>query len=205
MSIYNHGVLMKFLKEVELSVIIDAIKSGRDADAAFAELAIRYAPMMRGRVLSMFSEQAEIDEAMQEAHIALHDAALTYDADKCSGVTFGLYSGICVCNRLKSHLRRLKRESAIMDKFSEADEESADCDVESFVATRDLCQRVMSVAEGMLSELEYSVFRLEFEGYTTKDIAMKLSRTPKSVDNAKARIAKRLSTSEEIRGILTEA
>ena len=194
---------MKFLKEVELSAILELIKNSEDSDAAFAELAVRYSPMMRGRVLSMFSSSAEIDEGMQEAHIALHYAALTYDAEKCSGVTFGLYAGVCVCNRLKSYLRRLSRESAVMDKFSEA-EELSECDLESFVATRDLCQRVMSIAEGLLSPLEYSVFRLQFEGYTTKDIALMLSRTPKSVDNAKARIAKRLSTSGEIQGVLSD-
>ena len=195
---------MKFLKEVELSAILESIKSGVESDAAYAELVVRYAPMMRGRVLSMFSEPSEIDEAMQEAHIALHDAALAYDAEKCRGVTFGLYAGICVCNRLKSHLRSKSRENAKVDKFSEADGEAADCDIESFLATRDMCQRVMNIAEGLLSELEYAVFRLEFEGYTTRDIALKLGKTPKSVDNAKTRIAKRLRTSNEIRSILAE-
>jgi DNA-binding NarL/FixJ family response regulator len=91
-----------------------------------------------------------------------------------------------------------------MDKYTDSEVEDSDCDIESFLATGDLCQRVMSIAEGLLSELEYAVFRLEFEGYTTKDIALKLGKTPKSVDNAKARIAKRLRTSNEIRSILTE-
>ena len=204
MCIYIHGVTMKFLKEAELSAVIDMIKCGIEPDSAYAELAVRYMPMMRGRVLSMFSDADEIAEAMQEAHIALHNAALTYDADKCSGVTFGLYAGVCVCNRLKSYLRRLKSESAKLDKFSEAEESRADCDVESFIATRDACQRVMSVAEGVLSEYEYCVFRLQFEGYTTRDIALKLGKTPKSVDNAKSRISKRLSSSSEIRSILAE-
>jgi hypothetical protein len=53
-------------------------------------------------------------------------------------------------------------------------------------------------------DLVAAEYRLEFEGYTTKDIALKLGKTPKSVDNAKARIAKRLRTSNEIRSILTE-
>jgi RNA polymerase sporulation-specific sigma factor len=195
---------MEFLKEVELSVILDAIKNNRDTDAAFRELVVRYEPMMRKRVTSIIKDSCDEAEAMQEAHISLHKAALTYDPEKCGGVTFGLYAGVCVSNRLKTMLRIHKRKSAKLDKFAQIEEECSHLDIESFLATRDLSERVMAIAEGLLSELEYSVFRLEFEGYTTRDIANKLSRSSKSVDNAKARIAKRLRTSAEILEILSD-
>ena len=139
---------------------------------------------------------------MQEASIALHSAAVTYDTEKCNGVTFGLYANVCISNRLKSLYRKVQRESMRNDSFAEPDEAVSDSDVESFIVTRDLCDRVMSTAKVILSEYEYEVFHLSFMQYATKDIAKKLGRTPKSIDNAKRRISERLRANREIREIL---
>ena len=50
----------------------------------------------------------------------------------------------------------------------------------------------MQSAEKILSEYEYSVLMYHIRGYRTADIAKRLLRPAKSVDNAKARIFKRL-------------
>ena len=139
---------------------------------------------------------------MQEASIALHSAAITYDSEKCDGVTFGLYAGVCVSNRLKSLLRKNAREYDT-EVISETEKIASGHDLESYVVTRDLCERVMRTAKSLLSDFEFEVFRMGFERYSTKDIALELGRTPKSVDNAKWRISKRLSESREICDILS--
>ena len=88
------------------------------------------------------------------------------------------------------------------DSFVEPDEMHSSSDLETFVSTRDICDRVMSLAKAILSEYEYEVFHLSFMQYSTKDIALCLKRTPKSIDNAKRRISERLRSNREIREIL---
>lgn len=190
------------MENTELERLIFAVKSGENADEAFAELVRRYEPMMRSRASSMFGGGSDFSEAMQEANIALHSAAITYDKEKCEGVTFGLYASVCVCNRLRSMMRIRLRRSEHTDLMGKKDNLVGAGSPEDFVANRDLCERVLRLARAVLSDFEYQVFKLRFEGYSTKDIAKKLSKTPKSVDNAKCRVSKRLKAVEDIRKII---
>ena len=189
----------------DLYGLLDSIKNGINADAAFSELTEMYSPLMQSRVLEMFGSPDE-PEAIQEAHIALHSAAVTYDAVKCDGVTFGLYAGICISNRLRSLLRRIRRENKHSEHLPEsAITELADnTDIESAMATKDLCERVMRAARLVLSSFEYEVFRLSLERYTTADIAARLSKSAKSVDNAKSRISHKLRENKAVCTILAD-
>lgn len=197
------GVIMHSMNNLELHELLSMIRGGVSADPAFAELLVRYTPLLRSRVATYSFSGAELSEAMQEASIALHSAALTYDSEKCDGVTFGLYAGVCISNRLKSLLRKNARENQDTDVVLETEKIASGHDLESYIVTRDLCERVMRTAKGLLSEFEFEVFRMGFERYSTKDIAAELGRTPKSVDNAKWRISQRLRESREIREILS--
>ena len=194
---------MDNLKNRELSELITLISRADTADDAFAELVARYMPLLKSRVLRYVQQSVDVSEAMQEAQIALHSAAVTYDPDRCNGVTFGLYADICIANKLRSMLRQRARVS---EKESLVDTErvTSGVDVESFIATRAMCERVMSIARTQLSEYEFEVFRLTFERYTTRDIAARLGRSAKSVDNAKHRISKNLRENKEICEILLD-
>ena len=194
---------MSDFKNLETVELLSLIKSGVDKDDAFFALAERYMPLMQKRVAVYFGSSKSTAEAMQEARIALLSAAVSYDEQKSGSVTFGLFAGVCIENRLKSLIREAAKRSEREALTSDAERISSGVDVESYIATKDLCSRVMSMARSMLSELEYEVFRLSFEQYTTKDIADKLGRDAKSVDNAKARISKRLRCEPKICEILS--
>jgi RNA polymerase sporulation-specific sigma factor len=194
---------MDLSNNTELSVLINKVRVAAFADDAFSQIESLYTPMMQKKVASFFGTYDD-PEAMQEARIALLSAAMTYNEDKGDGVTFGLYAGICVNNRLKSLIRKRHRDSGSVDKFAAQDDAISTANVEDAVAARDLCDRVMALARGVLSDFEYEVFRLSFEGYATRDIAQKLLRTPKSVDNAKFRISARLRGDKEILAILAD-
>ena len=195
---------MDSINEKELSKIIEEIKSKEVADVAFSELLSRYMPLIQKRVLTYCGSFSNKSEAMQEASIALHSAAMTYDSDKCGGVTFGLYAGVCISNRLKSLIRKEIKESGKTEQYAEVEKIPSGIDLESNLAARDLCERVMRVAKSVLSGFEFDVFCMSFERYSTKDIAEALSKTPKSVDNAKFRISKRLRDNKEICAILSD-
>ena len=195
---------MKSAKNMDLNDLLSAIKSGNGADVAFGELVCRYMPLMRKRVFLYFNASGNTSEAMQEASIALHSAAMTYDAQKCGEVTFGLYAGVCIANRLKSLVKRNKRELSQIDRFVSAENQSEAADFELSVAMNDLCDRILKIASSILSAYEYKVFSLSFECYSTKDIAAALGKEPKSVDNAKNRIARRLGENKEIIAMLSD-
>lgn len=188
----------------EIKVLLDNIRSGRFADEAFSELVEKYRPLICKRVAMYFGSPEENSEAWQEANIALHSAAVTYDCDKCDGVTFGLYAGVCISNRLKSLVRHNTRVNEQTDTFTQTEKLVSGVDIESSVAAKDLCERVMKAAKAALSDFEFRVFSLSFERYSTRDIAAALGRTPKSIDNAKFRISKRLRDDKEICEILSE-
>ena len=204
---------MSSTDSIDLYALLDSIKSGDGADPAFSRLVEMYSPLMQSRVLEMFGTHDGV-EAMQEANIALHSAALTYDRVKCDGVTFGLYASICISNRLRSLLRRMRRDSRYSDRFSgdigiDTPDTSAVIiqsvqTTPSAMAAKDLCERVMREAKQVLSPFEYEVFRLSLERYTTADISARLSKSAKSVDNAKSRISRKLRENKAVCNILSD-
>jgi len=194
---------MDSIKNAEVSELIRMIREGSFSNEAFSELLKRYTPLLKKRIVTYFGcAGADESEPMQEASIALHSAAMTYDADKCDGVTFGLYASVCISNRLKTLVKKKLKDIDNSDDFSSLERVASGINIEYSVVARDVCDRVMNEAKLLLSDFEYEVFRLGFERYTTKDIALYLGKSSKSVDNAKFRISKRLRESQIIRDIL---
>lgn len=174
-------------KSREISELI--LLCRQHSDDAFDELVCRYTPMMRSVILSFNQTAFEYGELFSEACVALHTAAQRYDLEQ-SEVTFGLYARICVRNRILDLLRHAESDPTLgeMDVEQMADEGS----VEEMLADREIFDRLLHSAKELLSDYEYRVLLLHIQGYKTAAIADKLSRSPKSVDNAKARLFRRL-------------
>ena len=158
-------------------------------DLAFSELVERYAPLLNKYAKSFSGTYVTVDEAYAEACFALYRAALSYDISN-KDVTFGLYAGICIRRRLSDLLSSSMR----LDSFGDVDVNSlaASAGIERELETRETLERAMSLARGILSEYEYKVFRLYLKGFTTKEIADALSKSSKSVDNAKLRMLRNI-------------
>lgn len=191
------------LKEIQLDKLLSMVRDEQSRSEAFSELASRYKPLISKKVLSLVGDGADSLEATQEAHLALLSAALTYDGERCEGVTFGLYASVCIVNMLRSYLRTRRRVSERSETV-ESDKLYVRQDVEGFLSRKELCERVMRIASGVLSAFELSVFKLQLEGYPTREIAARLDRTAKSIDNAKNRISARLRGNSEICRILSD-
>ncbi len=185
------------MHDISVSSLIGMIRGGARQDEAFAELARRYAPLITKRVSSFFSNDTDIAEATQEAHIALHSAAVSYDVAREDEVTFGLYASVCIANRLKSLIREKNRRSEQCESL-DGDRLFVVSDLEKRLAGRELCLRIMAIAKDVLSDYEYKVFTLSLDGLKTREIAERLSKGAKSVDNAKARLTRTLKMNKEI-------
>lgn len=173
--------------------IVTLIKRCREYDDdAFDKLLRRYTPMMRKVVSSFSSTSYDSSEMFSEACVALHTAALRYDLEQ-GNVTFGLYARICIRNRLVDLLRLSEQKNSIAkcDIETLADDDTP----ESELVERERVDNILGSARLLLSDYEYNVLILHIQGYKTSAIAGMLCRTPKSVDNAKSRLFRRLRAS----------
>ena len=178
---------MGVLKNMEDSSLIMLIRA--HDDLAFAELVDRYSPLLNKQAKSFSGPYITEDEAYAEACFALYRAALSYDISK-KDITFGLYSSICIRRRLSDFLSASRQPDSVGDVDVDTLAESAS--IERELETREMLERAINAARGVLSEYEYKVFRLYLKGFTTKEIADALSKSSKSVDNAKLRMLRNI-------------
>ena len=178
---------MEFLSEEEVSRLI--VKVRDKDDEAFSELVSRYTPMINKVISGFHGASFRSDEAFAEACVVLYRAALSYDLSS-KGVTFGLYARICIYRRMCD----IVGSGSGVEFLDEADVDSLAVAnaVEAGLVGRETMKVSIARAKEILSEYEFKVFLLYLKGYGTASIAEQLSKTPKSVDNAKARLMKRL-------------
>ena len=179
------------MEKKEENVISDLLLKIRDGnDDAFSELFLKYTPMIRKLVSGFAFSSIRRDEAFCEASVAFYKATLSYSLEQ-KDVTFGLYARICVYRKLCD----LSRKDSISKEFiADVDIEkiSVPAVVETGMIGKERVEATLKIARSILSEYEYEVFLLYLKGYTTAEICSLLSRSAKSVDNAKARLIKRL-------------
>ncbi|MBR2930744.1 MAG: sigma-70 family RNA polymerase sigma factor [Clostridia bacterium] len=168
----------------ELSLVVKA-KSG-DEDS-FSELVALYQPMLEGLTLRYSLDH---DEVYSDLCMALFRAVQSFDATK-DGITFGLYAKILCKNQIYDLLRAKGRDPRV-DFETDVDAIAYDGDLEAELILKEETEAFRRDARSLLSRYEYSILIKWLEGDKTSDIAASLEVSPKSVDNAKARIRKKL-------------
>ena len=178
--------MSNFNKDTEIRLLVSKCKNGDDA--AFSELVHRYSPLIY-KLISEVGLDTDVDELFSEGCVALHQAVLGYDLDR-DEVTFGLYAKACVYHRFVDVRRRSRTKGEIF----ELDDESSECQVgpDERLVARERLDALFLYAKTVLSDYEYSVLLYHIQGYKTAAIAERLGKSPKSVDNAKARVFRRL-------------
>ena len=168
--------------------VISLIEKARGGDEdAFADIVALYTPMMQS-VARKYS--FDFDEVFSELCMSLYRAVKTYDASQ-SEVTFGLYAQICAV-RSMCDLSRAMHRAERMECDADVDSIAEEADVAGDLIRKEENEAFRRDARGLLSEYEYSVLLKWLGGDKTADIAAALSVSAKSVDNAKARILKKL-------------
>lgn len=157
-------------------------------DSAFTELVRRYTPLAKKMIFEYAGELGE-DELFSEACVALHRAATSFDLGQ-DEVTFGLYARVCIYHHFVDLKRCRKKLSVLCDYNVESFECDDGPDMRLF--EREHLESVIKFAKESLSDYEYSVLIYHMQGYKTSQISEKLGRSSKSVDNAKARVFRRI-------------
>jgi len=170
--------------------------------AAEEALVSEYSWLVRACARPYFLAGGDSEDLIQEGMLGLLSAIRTYDPDK--GAKFSTYAEFCIRRRIYSAIKSASGNkhtplnSYISFESSQLDENSAPNAYflrvpEDFVIAREQAGEVEKLLYGALSKFESGVLELYLEGMTYKDMAIKLEKSDKSIDNAVQRIRKKVS------------
>lgn len=176
-------------------------------------LVIRYTRLVRAQAHSLYLVGGDSEDLIQEGMIGLLRAIRSFDPAKA--VTFRSFAETCVRNRLYSVLRSANSEKQAalnqsvsfdtpffdgntiapdVPRYASANPEDLLIDEERFAAFFAGIQKQLSAFEG-------KVLGYYLKGYSCREIAALVGRSPKSVDNAVQRLRRKIGqqiTSGEI-------
>ncbi len=170
------------------------LKKASDGDQeAYAQIIHYFYPIIRMISYSYHLSGGDQDDLMQEGLIGLYRATVSFDESKNDN--FVKYAKICIhramLNAIKNDTRQKHFFLNSSVSFSEElglTEQSA----EDSVLQREHLINVYERIEDELSDMERAVLSLYMDGLSYKEIADKLQKNTKAVDNALARIRGKL-------------
>jgi len=175
--------------------------AGGDPDAEEA-LVSEYTQLVRACARPYFLFGGDSEDLIQEGMLGLLSAVRTFDHNK--GVKFSTYAEFCIKRRIYSAIRsaagykHTPLNSYISLESPQLDENNTQStcflrDPEDFVIARESAVEVKNLLYGALSRFESGVLGLFLDGMSYKDMAVRLGKSSKSVDNAVQRIRKKLA------------
>ena len=191
------------MNEVDDRTVLILTKKAAEGDSGAEEsLVCEYARLVRACARPYFLAGGDSEDLIQEGMLGLLSAIRTYDPVK--GVKFSTYAEFCVRRRIYSAIRsaagykHTPLNSYISLESPQLDENNtrSACflrDPEDFVIARESAVEVERLLYGALSRFESSVLELFLDGMSYKDMAARMGKSSKSVDNAVQRIRKKLA------------
>lgn len=169
----------------------------------------RYKEMVRSKARTYFLIGADRDDVIQEGMIGLYKAIMDYKSEK--NASFHTFAQLCVVRQILSAVRvssRLKhlplneyislnrpvndedgKETTMLDLLPDPN----GCSPEDILMSIEERKRLDKQIDTSLSPLERRVLRLFLQGLDYIEIAEKIEKSPKSVDNALQRVKQKIS------------
>lgn len=143
----------------------------------------------------------DLNDLIQEGMLALNSAITNYNDSK--NANFGTFAKLCIERRIVNYIRSFKRDknkvlneaiSYNLEEDNSMDRYLADKSLEPLTMVTNLEDDKLLVEQinKDLTKLEQDVFNLKLKGYDYKEIALKLDKTPKAIDNAIQRIKNKI-------------
>lgn len=167
----------------------------RGSNAAFLRLSELYAPLLDSEVARYAGSlsEADLEDLRQGASVSLYRAALAYRADR--GVTFGLFAKICIVNGIADSLRYIGKKGGTLsiDDLEESEQpDDGEPNPQNLLLDKERAWETRRQIRSALSDLEYEIFEMYISGFSYAEIASRIGKSQKSVDNALCRIKKKL-------------
>ena len=183
------------------SIALNQRAAWGDSDTEEA-LVSEYSRLVRACARPYYLAGGDSEDLIQEGMLGLLSAVRTFDPSK--GVKFSTYAEFCIKRSIYSAIRsaagykHTPLNSYISLESPQLDENNTQSarflrDPEDFVIARESAVEVERLLYGALSRFESVVLQLYLEGMSYKDMAARLGKSNKSVDNAVQRIRKKLA------------
>ena len=175
----------------------DILKLAKEGDSEAADFIIKKYKYIAVKTASSWTNAAiEQEDLMQEGMIGLLAAIKSYNPRR--GIPFLSYAYTCVYNSMQTALRKVNRQKDIPKKdvvpfekeFVDGKRNSLSAE-DSFLAGESV-SLLLQQLDKSLSKLENGVLRLFLVGCSYNEIALRLNKSPKAIDNALQRIRKKL-------------
>ena len=166
-------------------------------------LAARYAQLVRCIARPFYLAGGDHEDLLQEGMIGLIQAVREYEPERS---TFRSFAARCIRSRIYDAIRTAQGKNqqvlstAVPLEHPSGDEPDLqewlydrDADPEALAIHRDEQRQIAAELDALLSGFEKSVLSLYLEGLSFSDMAKRLGRPVKSVDNAVTRIRSKLS------------
>lgn len=176
-------------------LILSNAQSGNDSDAE--ALIHRYRQVVELAAARYKDSPMEREDLIQEGMIGLLAAIKSYDVKK--GASFKTYSKICIDNAMQTALRKFNRlkdipvQNVIEYQEEEIPPDSGFASAEDIVIAQESVSLLTKVLQQNLSDFENEVLRLHIVGCSYNEIAKRLCKTPKAIDNALQRVRRKIT------------
>lgn len=167
-----------------------------NANSTLSQLIDAFLPYIEKKATESKGCGLDRDDVVQEGLIGLFGAIRGYEPDK--GAEFTTYAYSCINNSIVSALRAAGRKKHSMLNsalpIEAADGVSGGETPEQTTISNESLRDLREKIQTLLSPLERKVLTLRLSGKSYVEIADRLSRTQKSVDNAVQRIRRKLKS-----------
>ncbi|MBQ9233273.1 MAG: RNA polymerase sporulation sigma factor SigH [Lachnospiraceae bacterium] len=176
-------------------------------DDAIEYMMKKYGGIVKREVRTVYLIGAETEDLMQEGMIGLFKAIRDYEIDK--GASFSTFATLCVRRQINTAINNSNRKKHIplntyISIYTENEEygyeiednletENQASNPENMMIAKEQSKALNELIENRLSTYEKKVLKFYLEGLSYQEIAQRLDKSEKSVDNALQRIRKKLS------------
>ena len=180
--------------------LIDRLRNGEEVIVDY--ICDKYKNLVRSKAKSMYILGGDSEDLIQEGMLGLLAAIRSYDPDR--DTAFRTYAEICVRSRLNSAIRAAQGgkhaplnhsvsfEPPLFDGTNAHLFASAESPEDVIIGREELKER-LDALKGQLSELEAKILPPYLNGLTCGEIARRVGRPQKSVDNAIQRIRRKMA------------
>jgi RNA polymerase sporulation-specific sigma factor len=168
-------------------------------------LVIRYNRLVRICARPFFLVGGDSEDLIQEGMVGLLKAIRSYDEGK--DASFRTFAEVCIRSRLYSILRNqnLNKHAALnhsvlvelpffdSNSFTVGPLDISRSNPEDLLILQENFDEMWKRVRKQLSELEAKILGLYLDGLSYQEIAVKVSKSPKSVDNAVQRIRRKVA------------
>ncbi|MGI6020595.1 MAG: sigma-70 family RNA polymerase sigma factor [Lachnospiraceae bacterium] len=180
--------------------LIRRLRGGEDSIVDY--LLEKYKPLVRSLSRTRFIAGGDNDDLIQEGMIGLFKAVQNFDENK--NVLFATFARMCIERQQLTAVTRSNRaKHGFLNNSEPLPEDSEDSGItagagegasspEMIIIGRESAFEMLEDIHSTLSRMEKEVFDLYIQGLDYTDIAGKLGKSPKSVDNAIQRMKKKI-------------